>query len=85
LNTDGDTTGDACDTDDDQDKTLDTAEWTKGSDPKNVCNPANFDLNTAGAGAGKINISDVLMFSNAILGKTCNAGVDYSVCRCLTQ
>ncbi len=80
---DGDGQGDACDTDDDQDKVLDTAEWARGSDPKNVCNPADYDLNTTPASAGVINILDVLMFSNAVIGKTCDAGDDYEICEAI--
>jgi hypothetical protein len=86
LNTDmfavgkGDSQGDACDPDDDQDKTLDVDEWAISSNPKNVCDPANFDLNNAGAAEGVITISDVVMFSNAILGSPCNPPVNYAVC-----
>jgi len=80
LDTDGIGGGDACDIDDDQDKTNDIDEWKISSDPKNVCDPANFDLNTTAASAGVINILDVLMFSNAIMGKACIAPVNYQVC-----
>ncbi|KPK45819.1 MAG: hypothetical protein AMJ77_06810, partial [Dehalococcoidia bacterium SM23_28_2] len=77
---DGDGQGDACDNDDDQDKTVDTVEWARGSDPKNVCNPVSFDLNQTPASVGVINILDVLMFSNTILGKACDPGDNYEVC-----
>jgi hypothetical protein len=80
LNTDGDAQGDACDSDDDQDKTTDVNEWAAGSDPKNVCDPANFDLNTTPASVGVINILDVLMFSNAIMNQPCNPPDNYLIC-----
>jgi hypothetical protein len=80
LDTDGDGDGDACDDDDDQDKLKDTDEWAAGSDPKNVCNPRNFDLNQTPASIGVINVLDVIVFSNKIMGMPCNPGVDYSIC-----
>ncbi|MGQ9674566.1 MAG: thrombospondin type 3 repeat-containing protein [Chloroflexota bacterium] len=73
---DGDGLGDACDTDDDNDKALDSAEWAAGNDAKNVCDPVNFDLKKDGS----ITILDVLMFSNALMGKPCAPPVNYSVC-----
>ncbi|MGQ9674565.1 MAG: thrombospondin type 3 repeat-containing protein, partial [Chloroflexota bacterium] len=74
--TDGDGLGDACETDDDNDKALDSAEWAAGNDAKNVCDPVNFDLKKDGS----ITILDVLMFSNALMGKPCAPPVNYSVC-----
>ena len=80
LNTDGDALGDACDSDDDQDAASDTTEWAAGTDPKNVCDPRNYDLNTSPASAGVINILDVLTFNNVIMNKPCNPPVNYAVC-----
>ena len=72
--------GDACDTDDDNDKTIDTAEWALGSDPKNVCDPISFDLNQGTGEKGIINVMDVLMFSNKLFGMPCNPPADYLIC-----
>jgi hypothetical protein len=80
LDTDGDTVGDECDSDDDEDKLPDVAEWAAGTDPKNVCNPRNFDLNQTAASIGVINILDVLVFSNKVMGMTCDPGINYDVC-----
>jgi hypothetical protein len=81
LNTDGLADGgDACDSDDDQDKTTDANEWAAGSDPKNVCDPANFNLKTGAPSDDKIDVLDVIMFSNAIMGKACFPPADYTIC-----
>jgi hypothetical protein len=81
LNSDGLADGgDACDDDDDQDKTKDVDEWAIGSDPKNVCDPANFNLKTGAPSDDKIDVLDVIMFSNAIMGKACFPPDDYLIC-----
>ena len=76
--------GDACDTDDDADGLTDIEEHrpSKGlaaSDPKNVCDPRNFDLKVD----NKINILDVTTFIAAlkVTDRPCYPAVDYSVCQ----
>jgi hypothetical protein len=85
LNTDYmggiDLQGDACDTDDDNDKSLDVDEWAMGTDPKNVCDPTNFDLKPGGG----IGLADVLIFSNKIFGMSCNQPADYTICEPVYQ
>jgi len=78
LDTDDDGDGDACDTDDDNDAVLDTAEWAAGTDPKNVCDPRNFDLKES----GEINISDVVQFIRPLKmrDRPCDPPDDYSIC-----
>ena len=78
LDTDSDGDGDACDTDDDNDAILDTAEWAAGTDPKNVCDPRNFDLKESGT----INITDVVQFIRPLKmrNRPCNPPDDYSIC-----
>jgi hypothetical protein len=64
LNTDSpaDASGDACDTDDDEDKLTDVVEWQSGSDPKNVFSPRMFDLDASGT----VDVTDVLTMTGAL-------------------
>ena len=79
LDTDGDTVGDACDTDDDADNILDTAEWTAGSDAKNVCDPVSFDTKVSAT----ISVADIVAFTFPLKvpNRPCLAPVNYNVCR----
>ena len=76
--TDKDGIGDACDPDDDNDKINDDLEGAAGTDPKNVCDPRDFDLTDD----NEINILDVLLFKDplALPDRPCYPPVDYSVC-----
>jgi hypothetical protein len=78
LDTDSDGVGDACDTNDDNDASSDASELTAGTDPKNVCDPANFDLKVD----SKINILDVGTFLNPLKlsNRACTPPANYSVC-----
>jgi len=78
LDTDGDGKGAACATDDDADKIFDTLEWAAGTDPKNVCDPRNFDI----TGDNVIDILDVLLFKDplALANRPCFPPDDYSIC-----
>jgi hypothetical protein len=76
--------GDACDTDDDADGLYDTDEWKAGSDPKNVCDPRNFDLKVSNS----INILDVSTYASAIktvgsppAARACFPPLNYSICQ----
>jgi hypothetical protein len=86
LDTDGDGQGDACDADDDADGINDVDEWRFGgagvglrpSDPKNVCDPRNFDLKVD----NKINVLDVTTFIAAlkVSDRPCFPPVNTNVC-----
>jgi len=72
--------GDACDMDDDSDGTMDFREWAAGSDPKNICDPVNFDLNAD----GKINVLDVAFkVPMEIVNRTCRVPDDYTICEAM--
>jgi hypothetical protein len=75
---DQDGKGDACDADDDADKINDNLEWAAGTDPKNVCDPRDFDLTDDNA----INILDVLTFKDplALADRPCFPPDDYTIC-----
>jgi len=79
LDTDGDTVGDACDTDDDADNILDTVEWAAGSDAKNVCDPVSFDTKPSNT----ISVADIVAFTFPLKvpNRPCLAPVNYNVCR----
>jgi len=55
---DGDATGDACDTDPDNDRAENRAEWGHGTDPKSSSGAAPLDLNAD----QKVSILDVLLY-----------------------
>jgi hypothetical protein len=78
IDRDQDGKGDACDADDDADKINDNLEWAAGTDPKNVCDPRDFDLTDDNA----INILDVLTFKDplALADRPCFPPDDYTIC-----
>jgi len=71
--------GDACDPDDDADLTLDTAEWSAGSDAKSVCDPVNFDTKPSGT----ISVADVVAFTYPLRvnNRPCAPAANYNICR----
>jgi len=78
IDRDQDGKGDACDPDDDADKINDNLEWAAGTDPKNVCDPRDFDLTNDNV----IDILDVLTFKDPLAypNRACYPPADYSIC-----